>query len=876
MPGQLINRTLANLSQGVSEQFDEVRYEQQSEEIENCFLSLSRGMLRRNGTQNNFLLSIDMAEYYMYTYKRGSADYTYLIMVGHRKWYVFNVDTQSIVGAYNDEANELNTAPLDYLDTKGKHPREVFSLVTVGDYTWLSNNQIVTSTIGTPSIDLQNSHKKVVIYWIKDTGNVVVATSPATGEVEIEGYEYTVTVGDNTATLKGGNNKALIGVGGGAVYDLLNGSEISTELSRLLAYSDTGTYIPDFTDEFIYQYPLGSPSSDFYYWSDGYEFGTGTGISIIAYGGNSYTFDNPGFTITAKEFGGYLYEKGIKQSDGWFSSSLYSIKSNLETPLVWRSSGPFVYHIDKPSADVLEWSDSRGNLASFGLKGEVVSSDELPASLPKEVGTVYVKVGTSDPKDGDDYWLKWEGGLWKETAQLGLIDSLDPTTMPHAFLKDETEQFTFSYFGDYQIQDSEVRRIKSPLWTKRKVGDDVTAPMPSFIGKKIQDIFIHNNRFGVIAEDSVVLSEISEFGNFFPTTVQDVIDSDPIDVEIATSSVTTLRTAISVEEEVMLLSDTAMFSLSGLGNVLTPSTATILQKASFDYNKGCKPVTVGNYIYFISNFCGSGKLYEIGIATSNNNRETIATDITEHVPNYLPSNIHSLVGTTSFNTLFMLSSDDDKSLFVCNVLGGPHDRRQLAHHKWTFKHSISNIQLVSKFLYVQFFENDGPNGLSVSKIPLELPADISQIAYSDSYQDGCYSYPSKIKFSKWFLKDQNNNGNRRDKLKIRTIKYTINPDSSYATYVVNKQYSTETTNGPTWVIQDGKWHDGGVWDDTAVWNDGADYLTKAYYNDELVTVGGDNEEIEIEFYNNPNDPDAGFELSTVNWEGYLFNRGRRV
>ena len=877
MPGQLINRTLASLSQGVSEQFDEVRYEQQSEEIENCFLSLSRGLLRRNGTQNSFLLDIDMGDYFMYTYKRGSADYTYLLMIGHRKWYAFNVDTQTVVGTYQDVANIENTTSLDYLDTKGKHPREVFSLVTVGDFTWLSNNQIVATTTGEENPELQENNKSSVVYWIKDTGNVVVSSDPATGEATIEGYEYTLTVEDNTGTIKGGNHKNLII---GADQDLLNGSELSAELSRILALDDTGIYPIEDSGEEKYSWAitfLGTGAGSNYYWYDGILFGGTVETTSIVYGLNTFTFENPGYLITEREFNGYLYTRGTLWSTGfWGAGSMYGITALLTTPPGWRASGSFVYNINKPSSDSLEWSDSKGNLASFGFKGEVVSSDELPASLPKEVGTIIVKVGTSNPEDGDDYWLKWEGGLWKETAQLGLIDTINPLTMPHSFVKDENEQFTFSFFGDYQIKDNRVSRTNSPLWAKRTVGDNITAPLPSFINKKIEDIFIHNNRFGIIAEDSVVLSEISEFGNFFPTTVQDVIDSDPIDVEIATSSVTTLRTAVSVEEEILLLSDTAMFSLSGLGNVLTPNTATILQKASYDYNKGCKPVIMGNYIYFISNFCGAGKLYELGIGTSNNNRETIATDITEHVPNYLPSNIHSLVATTSFNTLFMLSSDESKSLYVCNILGGPQDRRQLAHHKWTFKHDISNIQLVNKFLYIQFFENDGPNGLSVAKIPLELPANVHQISYSDSYQDGCYSFPSKVKFSKWYLKDQNNNGNRRDKLKIRTIKYTVKPDSKYATYIVNKVYSTSSTDASNWILVDSVWDDSGIWSDISNWNDAPTYLTKPYYNDELVSVGGDNEEIEIEFYNNPNEPDAGFELSTVNWEGYLFNRGRRV
>jgi hypothetical protein len=53
-------------------------------------------------------------------------------------------------------------------------------------------------------------------------------------------------------------------------------------------------------------------------------------------------------------------------------------------------------------------------------------------------------------------------------------------------------------------------------WDKRTVGDVTkTNPMPSFVGRTINDVFFHRNRLGFLSDESMILSRSGLYFNFF-------------------------------------------------------------------------------------------------------------------------------------------------------------------------------------------------------------------------------------------------------------------------------------------------------------------------------------------------------------------------
>ena len=131
--------------------------------------------------------------------------------------------------------------------------------------------------------------------------------------------------------------------------------------------------------------------------------------------------------------------------------------------------------------------------------------------------------------------------------------------MPHELVNTATNTFVF-------------RQIN---YVDRQVGDDTTNSQPSFVGKKITGGFFHNNRLGFISEDNVILSRSGDFYNFFFTTAQTVIDSDPIDISCSSIRPTSLSSVLPTAQGVVLFSENQQFILFSDTGVLTPALATI-------------------------------------------------------------------------------------------------------------------------------------------------------------------------------------------------------------------------------------------------------------------------------------------------------------
>ena len=81
---------------------------------------------------------------------------------------------------------------------------------------------------------------------------------------------------------------------------------------------------------------------------------------------------------------------------------------------------------------------------------------------------------------------------WEECAKPGISKGVDSSTMPHVLAINDAGQ-TFSL-----IQADNVDRA---------AGDDVTNPMPSFVGAYINDVFFYLNRVGYLSKDNIFLSQ---------------------------------------------------------------------------------------------------------------------------------------------------------------------------------------------------------------------------------------------------------------------------------------------------------------------------------------------------------------------------------
>jgi hypothetical protein len=359
-------------------------------------------------------------------------------------------------------------------------------------------------------------------------------------------------------------------------------------------------------------------------------------------------------------------------------------------------------------------SDGYGDDASQVVKDKVQNFSDLPVPA---INNQIVQV-TGDANNGfDDYYVKFikADNLWQETIAPDTKFKLDADTMPHILIRTANGNFRFSQAdgSTYTISGTDY---DVPLWGERICGDTDSVPNPTFVGRKLNDIFFHRNRLGFLADENVIMSRSSEFFEFFPETITQVLDTDPIDVASTHTKVSILRHSISFDEELLLFSDQTQFILSG-GATLTSENISINVATEFEADKNIKPVGAGSNVYFGFNKGNFTGLRELFIASDTDTKQ--ADDITANVPKYIPANVFKLASATTENVLVALSSDEKNALYVYQYYVSQNRRLQSAWHKWTYgtdtTDNILNVDFIENELFII---NERSDGVYLEKIDI--------------------------------------------------------------------------------------------------------------------------------------------------------------
>tara|TARA_B100001094_G_scaffold39584_3_gene34115 strand:+ start:6181 stop:8634 length:2454 start_codon:yes stop_codon:yes gene_type:complete len=423
---------------------------------------------------------------------------------------------------------------------------------------------------------------------------------------------------------------------------------------------------------------------------------------------------------------------GVTVTDDTTSDSSLStsqVASDLQSGLNSGLSGftiarnGSVIHIKKTNGSnfSIDGTDTQGNTQLKIVKNSVQRFTDLPTVSPN--GYI-VEVKGDENTNFDNYYVKFvtnnggtfEEGQWEETVEAGIEFKFNYSTMPHILVRQADGNFRFARVdGDtYTLSGTDYTL---PKWGERTAGDDISAPDPTFIGRKINNVFFFRNRLGFLADDNVILSNVSQFFNFFPDTVLTIVDSHPIDVAASHTKVAILKHAVTMGEQLILFSEQTQFVLSSSSDSLTPLTANVLVATEFESSDQAQPVGSGSSIYFLTkkgSFAGIREYITQSDVTIKD-----AANITIHVPRLIPSNIFKLAVSNNQDILVCLGTDNPNKLFINRWLFGQQGQKVL--NSWfTFtineNRSIKNIDFIGTDLFMVIEE---ANKVTLEKLPFE-------------------------------------------------------------------------------------------------------------------------------------------------------------
>lgn len=378
------------------------------------------------------------------------------------------------------------------------------------------------------------------------------------------------------------------------------------------------------------------------------------------------------------------------------------LNSNLSGYTVSRD-GSIIYVSKNSGTFTSTVSDGLGGDGLILIKDKTNSFSDLP--YKGYTGFVVEIVGDGGT-EFDNYFVRWDGSAWVETVKDGLDNSFDVSTMPHLLIRTADGNFRFCK-ADGSTYTVSGTQYTEPEFASRTVGDETTSPDPTFVGRKINDIFFYRNRLGFLSDENVIFSKAGKFFTFWATTVTTAVDDDMLDVAVSHNKVSILKYAVPFNEQLVLFSDQTQFTLDA-EEALTAKTVSINQTTEYEIDDSCKPIGLGQNIYFgISrgSFAGVREYY----VTSETEIKD-ALDTTVNLPRYITGSITGIKGSSAENTLFGFASGERNALFVYKYYFDANQKAlQRSWSKYVFDTNdvLLDGDCIQNFLYIVIKRADG-------------------------------------------------------------------------------------------------------------------------------------------------------------------------
>ena len=322
-------------------------------------------------------------------------------------------------------------------------------------------------------------------------------------------------------------------------------------------------------------------------------------------------------------------------------------------------------------------------------------------NLPNQCKHGYiVKIANARMAEEDDYYLRFDGennrdgtGSWSECAKPGIAKSL--TNMPLVIQRTAATTFT----------------VKQFTYEDRRVGDDGTNPLPSFVGQRINKVLFFRNRLAILSGENVITSRPGTFGtpDFFAESALTVGAADPIDISAASIFPSELFDGIEINTGLVVFSTNQQFLLASDDTVLNPDTAKLRSISTYNYNETIPPISLGTTIAYVDN---SGKFSRfMEMANTQREGEPSVVEVSKVVPTLLPKDIDLLTNSRE-NSMVLMGKTDSDTVFGYKYFQVSEQRQQAAWFKWKFNNPLLYHFIVND----EYFFLDTDNFLQCIKI----------------------------------------------------------------------------------------------------------------------------------------------------------------
>ena len=493
-------------------------------------------------------------------------------------------------------------------------------------------------------------------------------------------------------------------------------------------------------------------------------------------------------TITAESILGDIRTELI--AGGSFSNSdITTIGTGLH---IKRTS---VFNASTPVGELLNVVAGKvqdvGDLPSqckHGMVVEVVNSEA-------EEDNHFVKFFGNNDKDGE--------GTWEECAKPGRKIRFDRSTMPVVLIRTADGNFRLAELdgASYTISGDTYYH---PQWDDALVGDDVTNPEPSFVGKQINKMLFFRNRFSILSDEYIVMSRPGDFTNFFAKSAIQFVASDPVDIAASSEYPAILYDGIQTNTGLVLFSKNQQFMLTTDSDVFSPQTAKINALSTYNFNFATNPISLGTTIGFLDNAGKFSRFFEMAQIQREGEPEIIEQSA---VVNRLFEKDLKLISNSRENDVVFFSEENQPTLYGYKYFDNIRERKLASWFKWTLTGNIQYHCMQDDNLFVVVRNNNKDQllkysikmdsntfALAENRVHLDHLMSTSGWTYNATTGKSTKAKPTGLESSNQLAAydvDSGNNLGRYGLITVNGSNLELDGDWSSETFLIGYQYTME-------------------------------------------------------------------------------------
>jgi len=256
-------------------------------------------------------------------------------------------------------------------------------------------------------------------------------------------------------------------------------------------------------------------------------------------------------------------------------------------------------------------------------------------------------------------------------------------------------------------------RVKPMPLLPRRAGTALSNPGPKALERKekIQSVAFWKNRLWLATDSTLLASRTNSFYNFWIDDVQNIVETDPIDIQSTIGAYNKLSYIVPFQTIMFVASSgSVQFEIRG-GSIDTGISAfnVELRPTSFySTSRLVEPQKMGNNIFFMD----SGRLYMYLSGSAFNDEFSTSMDMSTHCKGYLPTNFGAITTNSATNSIMFVDADDTNNLYFFTFRTNGEKVIQNAYYRWILSNNdnILSIKAYEKDLYTVSKRNSGtPN-----------------------------------------------------------------------------------------------------------------------------------------------------------------------